>query len=323
MAFGTGFRLAVLGGVAWLAPAAIAGALGWRGVWGSGSAFVDYLIPIPVAGGALHVPSFVLLLVTAAQAPHVSARVAGWARSLSLGAALTALVLLLPPPDWRPSQNPLGLFVLCDALVALLALVDAPREPGLRLDAGRLAAFAAVPALGGLVAWNVLGLGEEFRLGMATQSADFVVSSIPVVVRGDPASPKVRQRAQAWAETHQHPRQWMNVEVASIRFAPHDRGTPALLCLYEDGTPARWLSDGGDCLAGFTTFASRLSRHAAAVPADAPRELREYLAARAACEEIGWRPKGQDFSYMVATDAACRDLERRRELLLPRFPQLR
>lgn len=322
MSSGTGIRLAVLGSLAWLAPPLIAGASGWRGVWGSNSAFVDYLIPVPVAGGALHVPTFALLLVLVAQAPSLSARTAGWARGLVLGAALTAALLLLPPPDWRPSQNPLGLFVLCDALVALLALTAAPCEPGLNIDAGRLLAFAAVPALGGVVAWQALGLGEEFRVGAVNLSPDYSVSSIPVVVRGDPASPRVRQGAQAWAEGHQHPRQWGNVEVSSIRFVPYDRGTPAILCLYEDGTPARWLADGGDCLAGFTTFASRLARHSGAVPADAPRELREYLAARAACEEIGWRQKEQDLSWAISSDAACSTVARRRELLLPRFPQL-
>ncbi|MDQ1310178.1 MAG: hypothetical protein QG601_1448, partial [Pseudomonadota bacterium] len=30
---------------AWVLPAAIAGTLGWRGVWGSQSAFTDYLVP--------------------------------------------------------------------------------------------------------------------------------------------------------------------------------------------------------------------------------------------------------------------------------------
>src|SRR5262245_4267905 len=34
--------------LAWPTPALIAGALGWKGVWGSGSALADYLIPIPV-----------------------------------------------------------------------------------------------------------------------------------------------------------------------------------------------------------------------------------------------------------------------------------
>ena len=38
----------------------IAGILGWPGIWGTGSALVEYLIPVPVAGGFLHVPSFVV-----------------------------------------------------------------------------------------------------------------------------------------------------------------------------------------------------------------------------------------------------------------------
>lgn len=39
--------------IAWFTPAVIAGALGWRGIWGGTSAFADYLIPIPVSGGCL------------------------------------------------------------------------------------------------------------------------------------------------------------------------------------------------------------------------------------------------------------------------------
>jgi hypothetical protein len=39
---------------AWVLPAAIAGALGWRGIWGSRSAFGDYLLPLPMAAGFLH-----------------------------------------------------------------------------------------------------------------------------------------------------------------------------------------------------------------------------------------------------------------------------
>src|SRR3970282_2853183 len=44
--------------LAWITPAAIAGALGRSGIWGTGSAFLDYLIPFPVAGGIFHLPSF-------------------------------------------------------------------------------------------------------------------------------------------------------------------------------------------------------------------------------------------------------------------------
>lgn len=46
--------------LAWITPAVIAEALGWSGIWGGGSALGDYPTPIPVAGGVLHVPSFVV-----------------------------------------------------------------------------------------------------------------------------------------------------------------------------------------------------------------------------------------------------------------------
>jgi|GEM_PF-3339390 len=44
--------------LAWVSPALIAELLGWKGIWGAGSAFFDALIPIPVAGGVMHVPGF-------------------------------------------------------------------------------------------------------------------------------------------------------------------------------------------------------------------------------------------------------------------------
>ncbi|ANO52315.1 hypothetical protein BA177_14985 [Woeseia oceani] len=56
---GTGMHVLVLI-LAWITPAAIAGAKGWSGIWGTGSAFAEYLIPVPVAGGVFHVPSFVI-----------------------------------------------------------------------------------------------------------------------------------------------------------------------------------------------------------------------------------------------------------------------
>ena len=48
--------------IIWVTPAIIAGALGWRGIWGGSSAFFDYLIPVPVAGGVFHVPSFLVVI---------------------------------------------------------------------------------------------------------------------------------------------------------------------------------------------------------------------------------------------------------------------
>ena len=317
-------RIIVFGSLAWMMPPLIAGALGWRGVWGSGSALVDYLIPIPVAGGALHVPSFALLMILVALGPQLSPKAAGRARALALGAMLTGGVLLLPPPEWRLSENPLGLFMAVDALVALLSLLGAPRQPGLRLEAGAVLALLAVPALGVMVAWRVLGLGEAFVSGNATLSEDRALVSVDVGVRGDMAGAGMRQRAQQWAMTLHDPAMKMGTEVTELRFAGrHGGAAAAVLCLYEDGTPARWLPAQGDCLQGYTTFASRLARHAATLPPDAPREVREHLAARAACAEIGWKSAHPISPMTYSADEACMDLQRRGELLAKRHPQLR
>lgn len=317
------FRVIFFGILAWVLPPLIAGALGWRGVWGSGSALLDYLIPIPVAGGVLHVPSFVLLLVLVAWGPQLSAKAAGRARALALGAALTGAVLLLPPPEWRPSDNPLGLFMVVDALVALLSMLGAPRQPGLRFEAGAVLALLAVPALGAMVAWRTLGLGEAFVSGSATVSEDRALLSVAVEVRGDITRADMRQRAKEWAMTIHDPAMKMGVEVTALRFKGPETGTAAVLCLYEDGTPSRWLPGDGDCLQGFTTFASRLALHAATLPPDAPREVREHLAARAACKEIGWKSAHPISPMSFSADEACMDLQRRGEFLAKLHPQLR
>jgi hypothetical protein len=316
-------RVIVFGILAWVLPPLIAGALGWRGVWGSGSALADYLIPIPVAGGALHVPSFVLLLVLVASGPQLSAKAAGRARALALGAALTGAVLLLPPPDWRLSENPLGLFVLVDSLVALLSLLGVPRQPGFRFEAGAVLALLAVPALGALVAWRTLGLGEAFVSGSTTLSADRALLSVDVEVRGDITRSDMRQRAKDWAMGIHDPAMKMGPEVAALRFEGPETGAAAVLCLYEDGTPSRWLPADGDCLQGVTTFASRLAMHAAKLPPDSPREVREHLAARTACAEIGWKTAHPISPMTYSADQACMDLQRRGEFLAKLHPQLR
>ena len=63
-------------------PALIAGALGWKGVWGSGSALADFLIPIPVAGGVLQVPTFLVRGLIVFLMPSTSDETAARMRAL-------------------------------------------------------------------------------------------------------------------------------------------------------------------------------------------------------------------------------------------------
>jgi hypothetical protein len=116
----------------------------------------------------------------------------------------------------------------------------------------------------------------------------------------------------------------MGPEVAALRFRGLENGAAAtLLCLYEDGTTARWLPGEGDCLQGHTTFATRVARHAATLPPDTPRVVREHLAARAACAEIGWKSAHPISPMSYSADEACMDLQRRGALLAKLHPQLR
>ena len=121
--------------MAWITPAVIAGILNWKGIWGSGSALFDYLIPIPVAGGALHVPSFALAATVIAIFHKLPASLTRWLPLIALSIALCAQTLQLnfgQINDWlftdfepassgiRFGKNPLLLFIFCDALFVFL-----------------------------------------------------------------------------------------------------------------------------------------------------------------------------------------------------------
>ena len=49
----------------WITPAVVAGMLGWPGIWGGGSAFGDLILPAPITGGIIHVPSFLTAILLA------------------------------------------------------------------------------------------------------------------------------------------------------------------------------------------------------------------------------------------------------------------
>ena len=85
--------------VAWTLPPLIAAALGWEGIWGSGSALVDYLIPIPVAGGAFHVPSFLICTLAVARLPSLGDVGASRVRAALLGITVAGVLWLLNLQD--------------------------------------------------------------------------------------------------------------------------------------------------------------------------------------------------------------------------------
>ena len=123
----------------WVTPAIIAEMLGWKGIWGSGSALIDYLIPIPVAGGVLHVPGFVIAALVVLKLDKWQGSAAQWVPLIALAVLLLALTLQLELDslnawlftDFEPGssmlrfgENPLLLFMATDAFwVALYSLL--------------------------------------------------------------------------------------------------------------------------------------------------------------------------------------------------------
>lgn len=241
--------------LAWVVPAVVAGALGWQGIWGSGSAGVDYLIPIPVAGGVLHVPSYGLMAVAVARLPHWSARGLQRWRALALALGIAGALMSVEGPGLRLTQNPVGLFLLSDGLLATLALAAAPQRPRLQVDLPSLVLLLAPVALLAAVAWNLSPRSREFNVGAMRQGPGDREVTVYVQTRLRPDSAEFRSRALAWAMARHHPAQWHGIDRTAVYFsreldaaARADAGRVfATLCQTADGRAPRWLPGPGDC----------------------------------------------------------------------------
>ncbi len=331
--------------IAWTLPALIAAALGWRGIWGSGSAFTDYLMPLPVAGGALHVPSFIVATVAVALLPTLGAAGAARVRALLIGMALAGVLFLLnllpilaalkagtalPSRIW--DANPLGLFLISDALLALLFTSAVPR-PWLKPDLAALVLLLLPAALPLSMALPRAVVMAEVKFTAGQSDRDQVRGDELLMVHTtlDPAAPDFRARAEAWAllpASMAHPRFHVSAETMALMFTRDaeaarrlDRGQVATtLCLYEDDTPPRWLPGAGDCFTGHQNFSAQVARAAAARPAEEAAELRYHLAAAELCAPFRDRPVPEGQGLQVTRGLICTELARERERLRQKFP---
>lgn len=330
--------------IAWPLPALLAGALDWHGVWGSGSALADYLIPLPVAGGVLHVPSFIVCGLIAANMPAASAQAVGRWRAVLIGMACAGVLLLLRLDElllalhtqssrtgsvWQ--ENPLGLFVLCDALVALVLTVAATQGPWLRLEIGTLM-LIAIPAalpLGWTMKYSTAG--EPFRHGASRQGPARSDAMDMVYTRLDVNAPDFRARAEAWVAPL-HPRLSVDSDDAAFLFTrdldaarTFDTAHVATtLCLYEDGTPPKWVPGAGleDCFDGHVSFSERFSQSYATRLGTEPPDLRDYMARISVCEGVKPIPTGGETQGVaLAGMRICSRLGEAREALVRKYPQ--
>lgn len=330
--------------LAWPLPAVIAGAMGWSSVWGSSSALVDYLIPIPVAGGALHVPSFLVCGAILWHMPNVSAIAVGHMRAFLLGVALAGVLLLLktdviwlayktqsslPRELWQ--SNPLGLFFLSDALVATLLTLGATRD-GMRLNVVSLMLAVMPVGLPMTISMQYSSAGKDFlpgagRQGLArTDEVNMVFTSL------DMNKPEFLRRAEEWVGPR-HPRFLSNSDDAAYMFtrdldAARKFDTSKVvktLCLYEDGTPPAWISGAAsnDCFESHISFSDRFDSAYTSRPASEPLDLKEYMARKDICvgvKTIG--PSGDTGGIELSGMRICNGLLELRQSLRKKYPEV-
>jgi hypothetical protein len=328
--------------VAWITPAAIAGALGWKGIWGSGSAFADYLIPVPVAGGVLHLPSFIVVSLILFTQPWAG-RLGGHVRGILLAGALVGIATLLDLDKlqlaattdmaggrfWQ--QQPLGLFIVTDCVIAQLfvRMLGGRWPDGTKEWAVSLIAALAIPA-----AYAVASLKADPR-----QQNPFVYAGErPADRRGDElvfyysklplGSDAFRQAASTVLERHD-PRMNMNAEDIAIHFfdsltsaqAQNKNDAKYTVCLYQDGTATMWNPGSFDCFSNHESFSERLEKASNMQSKALPQDVRLWLARRDACagRKPLTAPTGMHMDNQEVRSCDPALTERTREELLRKF----
>lgn len=289
---------------AWVTPPVVAGALGWTGIWGSGSAFGDYLIPVPVAGGALHVPSFVVALFLVAAWPRLADGTAALIRGAAVGVALLGFALLidvahlvrvattdLPFTRVRWEENPLGLFLASDGLWLLAWTLGRPAVGVRLLPALGLAMVIPVSYL--LVGPAALPEAREPFLWGRHVPAPGPADAVRLVFTRLPVDhPTFREQARAFIGDR-GPAGNVNAEAMAFMFTDSLESARALgeheplvtLCLYQDGTPERWLAGRGDCFGDHQTFRDLLNEVGSRLPRSLPGDVRSFLIVRELCAD--------------------------------------
>lgn len=328
--------------VAWVTPAVIAGALGWKGIWGSGTAFADYLIPVPVAGGVFHLPSFIGVSLILFTQPWAG-RLGGHVRGLLLAGMLVGIVVLLDINQlqlaattdmaggrlWQ--QQPLGLFIVTDCVIAQLFIraLGGRWPDGVKEWATSLITVLAIP-----VAYAAVSLKADPRqqnpfvytgergTGQRGDEMAFYYSKLPL------GSEAFREAARALLERHD-PRANMNAEDIAILFydslasaqAQDRSGAKYTVCLYQDGTATTWNPQNFDCFSSHESFSERREKAFGLQNRALPQDVRLWLARRDACagRKPLTAPAGMylDNQEVRACDPA--QTERAREELLKKF----
>lgn len=330
--------------VAWPLPALIASALSWNTVWGSGSVLIDYLIPIPVAGGALHVPSFLLCGFVVFNTPSSNSKSLSRLRALLIGIALAGLLLLLNLDDMFMAmqtnsslnsdilqENPLGLFLLSDSLVALGLTLGIVNGPWLRLEVTTLLLMLLPSAIPISMTYKYSSADNPFIEGSSRQGSTRNDGVHMVYTSLDVHDPNFHVSAEDWANSI-HPRFMIDEDDVAILFTQNLDAARSFdttqavttLCLYEDDTPSLWLqgAESVNCFERHLSFSEKFTSAYNARPSDEPQDLKDYMSRKDIC--IGVKaipPSGETSGLELSGMRICSRLAETREKLLLKYPE--
>ena len=280
----------------WVLPALIAGALGWPGIWGGGTAFSDLIIPAPITGGIFHVPSFVVALAIVKAYPTFTEQSAAVARAVLMSAVVLGLLQLIDlgrlveviTTDvggrlFRMEHSYIGLCMASDAIVALSWVMRRPLEKPAPV---MTSLFIIVPAAlyVGSDAAGLDRLKEPFQFGRPGYTETRGDGELWIYTRLQPDDPEFREQALSYVDEYR-PDDDVNVDDVAVYFtdslqaAKNHKESPALatLCLYEDGTPDRWYDGNGDCFSNHVSFVERLNTRLAELSGSLPTDVSMYL----------------------------------------------
>ena len=323
-------KLLILG-LAWVAPAMIAELLGWKGIWGAGSAFLDALIPVPVAGGVLHLPSFVIAAFTILSEkrllhplknliPLIAACV--FVGMLSFQIDFDRLLAYFFT-DYRPSGSPLRLdsnllflFITSDAFWVFFytAIVKGRRPPSRLWTVLIIVPFCVV----GLVSLKYKLSGPKFKIG-GTFPGDQRGQEIRLVYTSSGYNEKVLldwfdskgYLSRPWANPNtEHSAVYFTTSMQAIKWGKRDLITPdttvATICLYEQDKSMQLHKGMVDCFSGKETTAQKLERLTEANPTGFEKRIDYWHAQVVLCKDVQL-PEG--YVSDIALFSICRSVK--------------
>ena len=280
----------------WILPALIAGALGWPGIWGGGTAFSDLIIPAPITGGIFHVPSFVIALAIVKAYPTFTEQSAAVGRAVLMAAIVLGLLQLIDLERLvqvittdvggrlvRMERSYIGLCMASDAIVALSWVMRRPLEKQGWIMTSLVILVPAAMYVGSDAA-GLDRLKEPFQFGRPGISRTRGDGALWIYTRMQPDDPAFREQALLFVESHRPDDDINNDDVAvfftdSLKMLRSNDVGPALatLCLYEDGTPDVWHEGSGDCFSNHVSFTEHIDTRLAELSGSLPTDVSMYL----------------------------------------------